>query len=133
MRELAQALVERTQPGMHVVEPAAHALLVVGGDDGRNLGRCEPQLLGDRDDLLQRPVVQIEAEAHESPLACRSKVVLAQHSPVEERSPLEDRRKRRRSLGEVFLEMGRLRTLAPSDESRVGPIPPLDDPGVNLG
>ena len=38
------------------------------------------QLVGQRDDLLQRPVVQVEAETHEAPLAGSHEVVLALHS-----------------------------------------------------
>ena len=64
MGELAQAFVQCAEPGVDVVEAPVHALLVVGGDDGRNLGRCLTELIRQRDDLLQGPVVQVETEAH---------------------------------------------------------------------
>jgi len=62
VRDLAQALVEGAEAGVDVVEAPTHALPEVVGNDRRDLGRCGAQLLGQRDDLLQRPVVQIEAE-----------------------------------------------------------------------
>ena len=133
VRDLAQALVERAEPRVDVVEAPAHALPEVVGDDRRDLRRRGPQLLGQRDDLLQRPVVEVEAEAQEAPLAGSHEVVLALHSPVEERGTLEQRRERVRSLLEVLLEMLRLGGPSTRDERGVRAVPPLDDPDVHLG
>ena len=133
MRDLAQALVERAEPGMDVVEASVHALPEVVGDDRRDLRRRCPQLLGERDDLLQRPVVEVEAEAHQAPLAGSDELVLALHSPVEERGALEQRRERGGSLREILLEVLRVGAASAGDERGVGPIPPLDDPRVYLG
>ena len=133
MRDLAQALVERAEPGVDVVEASVHTLPEVVGDDRRDLRRRSPQLLGQRDDLLQRPVVKIEAEAQEAPLAGSHEVMLALHSAIEERGALEQRRERVRRLLEILLEMLRLGAPSAGDERGVRPIPALDDPDVHLG
>ena len=133
VRDLAQALVERAEPGVDVVEASAHALPEVVGDDRRDLRRRVPQLLGQRHDLLQRPVVEVEAEAQEAPLAGSHEIVLALHSPVEERGALEERRERGRRLLEILLEVLRLGAASAGDERGVRPVPPLDDPDVHLG
>ena len=98
---------------MDVVEAPAHALPEIVGNDRRDLRRRGTQLLGQRDDLLQRPVVQVEAETHDAPLAGSHEVVLALHSPVEEGCPLEKRCQRVRSFLEVLLEMLRLGAARP--------------------
>ena len=133
MRELAQTFVERAEPGVDVVEAPAHALPEVVGDDRGDLRRRLPQLLGQRHDLLQRPVVEVVAEAQEAPLAGSHEVVLTLHSPVEERSTLEQRRERGRSLVEVLVEMLRLGAASAGDDRGVRAIPPLDDADVHLG
>ena len=133
MRDLAQALVEGAEPRVDVVEAPAHALPEVVGNDRRDLRRRGTQLLGQRDELLQRPVVQVEAETHDAPLAGSHEVVLALHSPVEERRPLEKRCQRGRSFLEVLLEMLRLGDPSAGHERGVRAVPPLDDPDVHLG
>ena len=133
MRDLPQAVVERAEPGVDVVEAPAHALPEVVGDHRGDLGRRLPQLVGERDDLLQRPVVQVVAEAQEAPLAGSHEVVLALHSAVEQGCALEERRERVRGLVEVVLEVLGLGAASAGDERRVRPVPTLDDPDVHLG
>ena len=118
---------------MDVVEAPVHTVAEVVGDDRRDLRRRRPDLLGERHDLLQRPVVEIEAEAQEAPLAGSHEVVLALHSAIEERGTLEQRGERVRCLLEVLLEMLRLGDPSARDERGVWAIPPLDDPDMHLG
>ncbi len=103
------------------------------GTTDEDLRRRRAQLLGQRHELLQRPVVEVVAEAQQAPLAGGYQVVLALHSAVEERGALEQGRERRRSLLEVLLEMLGLRCPSAHDERGVRAIPPLDDPDVHLG
>src|SRR5215471_15239878 len=133
VRDLAQALVEGSEPGVDVVETPAHTLSEVVRNDRRDLGRRGAQLLGQRHDLLKWPVVQVEAEPEETPLAGSHEVVLTLHSPVEERCPFEQRRQGGRSFLEVLLEMLRLGGTPTRDERGVRAVPPLDDAHVHLG
>ncbi len=133
VRDLAQALVEGAEPSVDVVEAPAHALPEIVGNDRRNLRRRGTQLVGQRDELLQRPVVQVEAETHDAPLAGSHEVVLALHSPVEKGCPLEKRCQRVRSFLEVLLEMLRLGDPSARHERGVRAVPTLDDPDVHLG
>ena len=132
MRDLAQALVEREEPGMDVVEASAHTLTEVGGHDCGDLRRRSAHFLGQRHELLQRAVVQVEAEAQQTSLAGSDEIVLSLHPAIKKGCAFEDRRERCRSLLEVFLQMLRLRPARSRDERRVRPVPALHHPDVNL-
>ena len=58
--------------------------------------------------------------------------MLALHSPVEERCPLEKRCERGRGFLEVFLEVLRLGGPSTCYERGVRAVPPLDHPDVHL-
>ena len=132
VRDLAQALVERAEPGVNVVEAAEHALPVLVGDDRRDLHGGGPQLFGERDDLLQGAVVQIEAESHQAPLPGCDELVLALHPPVEEGDALEDGREGDGCLREIVLQMLGVGAAAADHERGVRPIPPLDHASAYL-
>jgi hypothetical protein len=117
---------------MDVVETSVHALPEVLGDDRRDLSRRSPEFLGQRYELLQRTIMEVEAEAKEATLARSHELMLAVHSPIEERGALQERRERGGRLLEILLEVLRFGASSPGDERGVGPVPALDDPHMYL-
>ena len=68
MRDLAQLPVELDQACGKVVEAAVRLLAIVLEDEGIDLLLEELDVGGERQDVLDRPVVEVEAEAHEPAL-----------------------------------------------------------------
>ena len=83
-----------------VVEAPCGALAMGVEDEGVHLLAEVRDVGAEREDVLDRPVVQVEADAHESLLTRRDEDVLAFRRALEQELALEDRRERRGSHGE---------------------------------
>ena len=102
VRDLAQLAVELDEPGGEVVEAAvATCSLVVLEDERVDLLLEEPDVGGEREDVLDRAVVEVEAEAHEPALGRRDERALAARRVLEEVLALDHRAQCGSRLGEV--------------------------------
>ena len=100
-RELSQLAVELGDAREHVVEAARSALAVALQDERVDLVAQERDLGAERQDVLDRPVVEVEAEPHQPLLAGPDERLLTLGRALEQELALEDRGERRRRRREV--------------------------------
>ena len=115
--ELAEVPVELRDAREHVVEAAGGALAVAVEDERVDLVAQERDLRAEGEDVLDRAVVEVEADPHEALLARADEHLLALRGALEQELALEDRRERGAGRGEVG----------------VGPADRLEDAGDDRG
>ena len=116
VRDLAQLPIELDEPRREVVEAAVRLLAIVVEDERVDLLLQELDVGGEREDVLDRAVVEVEAEAHQPTLGRRDQRPLAARRVVEEVLALDDVAQRGRGLLEVGVRNALLdRADAPDD------------------
>ncbi len=108
MGDLAELPVELDEPRGEVVEAAVRLLAVVLEDEGIHLLLEELHVACESEDVLNRPVVEIEAEAREPALGRRRERLLAARRVAEQVLALDDRAQRRCNLEQVGVSDGLL-------------------------
>ena len=68
MGQISKVLVQLRQLRFEVGEAADHGIPVLAPDEDEDLLAQQPNVLGQGVDLLQRAIVEVEAESHEQPL-----------------------------------------------------------------
>ncbi len=101
MRDLAELAIELDQATRQVVEAAMRLLSIVLEDERVHLLLKELDVCGQREHVLDRPVVEIEAEPHQPTLGRRDQRALTARRVLEQALTLDDRAQRRRRLAEV--------------------------------
>ena len=101
VRDLAKLPVELDEPCGQVVEATVCLLAVVLEDERVHLLLQELDVGGQREDVLDRPVVEVEAEAHQPALGRRDERALAARRVLEQTLALDDGAERRGGLAEV--------------------------------
>ena len=88
--DLAKLPVELDEPRGQVVEPTVRLLSVVLEDERVHLLLQELDVGGQREHVLDRPVVEIEAETHQPALGRRDQRALAARRVLEQALALDD-------------------------------------------
>ena len=117
---------DRSEHSERVVDPAADD---VDGSLG-DLSSKQPEVGGERCELLQRPVVEVEPEAHGESLSCLGRHALLGERAREELLVLDERSDRDRRLRrERELALAEVR--APAEDERGARQPAHDRPARN--
>ena len=132
MRDLAQLPVELDEAGREVVEAPVRLLAVVLEDERVDLPLEQLDVGGQREDVLDRPVVEIEAEPHQPPLGRRDERALAARRVLEQVLALDDRAERSRRLAQVGVRDSLLDRPEPSDDRGVRLAEPEDRRSAKL-
>ena len=90
VRDLAQLPIDVDQSQQRVVEAARDQLAVAVEDERIRLIAQERELAGEREDVLHRAVVKVEAEPHQPALAGSHESLLASGTPLEQMLAVED-------------------------------------------
>ena len=90
VRDLAELPIELDEPRREVVEAAVRLLAIVLEHERVDLLLQQPDVAGKREDVLDRPVVEVEAEPHEPALGGRDERPLAARRVLEEVLALDD-------------------------------------------
>ena len=120
MRDLTQLAIELDEPRREVVEAAVCLLAIVIEDERVDLPLQELDVRGERQDVLDRPVVEVEPEAHQPTLRRRDECPLAARRIVEEMLTLDDMAQRRRALLEIGVRNALLDRPDAPDDRRIG-------------
>ena len=99
----------------------------LGGEEGYDVVAQAPQIGGGRQDVLDRPVVEVEAEPHQPPLAAGDERALALGAAIEQVGALEQggegaRGLRQERAGRDAHLRGDLSTRTPSGLPQRGPV-----------
>ncbi len=119
VRDLAQLAIELDEPRGQVVEAAVGLLAVVLEDEWIDLLLQQLYVGGEREDVLDRPVVEIEPEPHQPALRRRDERPLATRRVLEQMLALDDGAERGCGLGEVRLRNALLHRADAPDHRRV--------------
>ena len=119
VRQLTKLAVELGEAGGEVVEAPERLLAVALEDEGIDLLLEEPHVGGEREDVLDGAVVEIEAEAHQPPLGGADERALALDGVLEELLALDDRAERRGDLRQKRVRDLRIDRAEPAHDGRI--------------
>jgi hypothetical protein len=100
MGDLAQVAIEIDEASGQILESTVGDLPLILQNERVHLLLEETNVGGERENVLDRPVVEIEPETHQTTLRCRHERPLARARVLEEMLSLDDRAHVRGSLGE---------------------------------
>ena len=132
VRDLPELAVELDEAAAEVVEAAVRLLAVVLEDERIDLLLEELDVGGEREDVLDRPVVEVEAEAHEAALGRRDERTLAARRVLEEALALDHGTERGCRLAEVGVRNALLDRSETADDGRVRLSEAQDGSGAEL-